>query len=88
MAEVKAYTVAVGNFNPFNRKSRKAVKFISKLEGLYGVQPCYPRGTLLLFESENAAKRANKLEFKGIQCGVNICECYIDERYGKKGGAD
>lgn len=87
MADIKAYTVAVGNINPFNSASRKAVKFISRLEGLYGVQPYPSKGTLLLFESENAAKRGrNKLEAKGIQCGVNICECYIDERYGKKGG--
>ena len=85
MAEIKAYTVAVGNINPFNSKSREAVKIIKNLEGFLGIKPCYPKGTLLLFESENAAKRGrNKLEAKGIQCGVNICECYIDERYGEK----
>lgn len=47
MADIKAYTVAVGNINPFNSASRKAVKFISKLEGLYGVQPYPPRCTAL-----------------------------------------
>lgn len=85
MQEFKAYTVAVGNIHPFNSKSREAVKIIKKLEGFLGIKPCYPKGTLLLFESENAAKSGrNTLETKGIQCGRNICECYIDARYRKK----
>lgn len=85
MEDVKAYTVAVGNITPFNRKSRMAVAIIAKLEGLYGVHPCPPRGTLLMFKSKNAAKRGrNVLEDKGIICGKNICECYIDARYAKE----
>lgn len=85
MAEVKVYTVAVGNFNPFVRKSRQAMKFVSKLDGLVGVHPCYPRGQLLLFKTENDAKIGrNKMNEKGIQTGANICEVYIDEKYLKE----
>ena len=86
MADIKAYSVAVGNVNPFSKKSREAVKYISSLEGLLGVMPHYPDGTLLLFESKNAAIIGrNKLNGKGIQTGTNICECYVDSRYSKGG---
>lgn len=72
---VKRYSIAVGNVNPFNRKSRQAVKEISKLKGLVGVYPHYPHGTLIFFESLNDAKRGrNVLECKGIKVGNNICE--------------
>lgn len=76
---MKAYTVAVGNFNPLKKRSRKAVEFIKTLDGLIGVHPCYPRGTLILFDSENNAKIAkNLMESKGIQTGTYICECEVD----------
>lgn len=96
MAEIKAYTVAIGNISPFNKKSRDALKHIKKLEGLYGVHPLYPKGNLLLFKTENDAKRGrNELKAKGIQCGVNICEVYIRsqsreeaEKALRKGGAE
>lgn len=85
MAEVKAYTVAVGNFNPFSKASRAAVRYIRELEGVLGVTPCAPRGTLILFATANDAKRGrNRLVAKGIICGKNITECYIDERYVTK----
>lgn len=75
----EAWTVAVGNINPFKKGCRKAVEFIKTLDGLLAVYPDYPRGTLLLFESENAAKIArNMLKAKGIQTGHNICKCEID----------
>lgn len=75
---MKAYTVAVGNFSPFRRGSRNALKFIKTLDGLIGVHPCYPRGTLILFDSENNAKIArNLMESKGIRTGINICEVDI-----------
>lgn len=78
---MKGYTVAVGNLNPFLKASREAVKFIGTLDGLIGVHPHYPRGTLIIFETENAAKIAkNKLGHKGIQTGRNICEVYFDEK--------
>lgn len=85
--EVKAYTVTVGNIDPLNKKSRAAVKIIKKLDGLLGITPVYPRGTLIIFESENAAKRAkNFLKTKGIQTGHNICECYVTSGDKKGGG--
>lgn len=74
-----AWTVAVGNINPLKKASRRAVQFIKTLDGLLGVFPVYPKGTLLLFESENAAKIAkNMLEAKGILTGDNICKCQVD----------
>lgn len=40
----------------------------------------YPRGTLLLFETENNAKGArNLLRAKGVTCGTHICECHVSE---------
>ena len=82
MSEAKVYSVAVGNFNIFKRKSRQAMKFISKLDGLVGVHPCYPHGQLILFKTENDAKIGrNRMNEKGIQTGHNICEVYVDEKY-------
>ena len=78
---MKAWTVAVGNVNPFSSRSRAAVRYIKKLDGFVGVHPCPPRGTLVLFESENAAKRArNNMDMKGIRTGRNICEVEIPEK--------
>ncbi len=76
----KAYTVAAGNVAPHKKASRDAVKFIKTLDGLLGVKPCYPSGTLLLFDTENNAKTArNRMDAVGIQTGRNICECEIEE---------
>ena len=73
------WTVAVGNFNPLMKASRDAVKFIKDLEGLVAVHPCYPNGTLLLFDSKNNAKGArNLMQAKGIQTGRNICRGWIN----------
>ena len=73
------WTVAVGNINPIKKTSREAVKFIKGLEGLVAVHPVYPKGTLLLFDSENNAKGARSLmEAQGIQCGRNICHGWIN----------
>ena len=75
---MKAYTVAVGNFDPHNKKSRQAIKFIADLEGFIGFHPHYPDGTLCVFDSENNAKIArNRMDNEGIQTGYNICEVEI-----------
>ena len=75
---MKAWSVAVGNINPLKKSSRDAVKYISKLKGFVGFFPHYPKGTLCFFKSENDAKIArNKMDFKGIQTGKNICEMEI-----------
>ena len=82
---MKAYTVAVGNINPLMKSSRYALKFIKKLDGFIGVYPHYPDGTLILFRTENDAKKGKyRMESMGIQTGYNICECEIDDKY--KGG--
>ena len=86
MEEIEVWSVAVGNVNPFLKASRKAIEYIAKLDGLVGVHPHYPDGTLVLFESENSAKRArNMMESKGIKCGNNICKIYIPAIYAKGG---
>ncbi len=87
--EVELWTVAVGNLPliPFLHKKavRDAVKLIKEQDGFVGVYPIYPRGTLLLFDSENNAKGArNILRFRGIGCGSNICKVYADIEYLEK----
>ena len=78
-----AWTVAVGNLPVFwflNKRTKQALKLIKEQEGLIGMHPMYPRGTLLLFESENDAKGArNVLRYNGVECGDNICKVQIDE---------
>lgn len=82
---MKAWAVGVGNADPFNRASREALKFISKLSGLVGVHPYYPRGTLILFDSENSAKIArNEMNAVGIVTGDYICEVEIDDKHAKR----
>ena len=85
MTEVKAYTVAIGNFSiPFTRDQKKILKIIKNLDGFYGLQPHYPHGTLLIFKSENHAKRAmNELEAMGVKTGGYVGECFIPEEYAK-----
>lgn len=84
MKEVKCWAFGVGNVNPFMKRSRDAVKYISKLEGLVGVHPHYPDGTLIIFKTKNDAIRGmNDLRAKGIQTGFNIGEVYVEERYLK-----
>lgn len=85
--EIEVYTVAVGNL-PMLPKFlmpkgvKEAVKLIKEQEGLIGVTPMYPRGTLLLFDTENHAKGArNVLRFRGVQVGTNICKAYVDKSY-------
>ena len=85
---MKAYVVGVGNVNPLSRASRKAVKYISTLQGLLGVTPYYPHGTAIIFDTLNNAKIAkNLMEAKGIQTGREIGEVDIDEKHAKKGGS-
>ena len=85
--EIEAWTVAVGNM-PLLPKAlmpkgvTKAIKLIEEQEGLLGVTPMYPRGTLLLFDTENNAKGArNVLRFNGVKCGDNICKVFVGKKY-------
>lgn len=83
--EVKVWTVAVGNLPvpPFiPKKSKEAIKYISKLEGFVGFHPVPPHGTLCLFKTENDAKGGrNHMRAKGIQVGKNIGYVFIDKSY-------
>ena len=85
MGKRTVWTVAVGTL-PLRPKflmpkaTTDAIKIIKEQEGLVGVTPMYPRGTLLLFDTENHAKGArNVLRFHGIVVGTNICKAYVDE---------
>lgn len=84
MAERKCWTVATGRTDIFRKASRDAAKYMAEQRGFVGVH-IVPDGTgrqLFLYDSENHAKIArNMAESKGIVCGNNICECYVDERY-------
>ena len=84
--EVTCYTVAIPNLPMIpNRKVKKFIKWIGELDGFVGIRPEYPRGTLLLFKTENDAKRArNQIRaypnYEGT-VGNNICEVYIPKEY-------
>ena len=84
-SQIRAYAFAVGNFEPFNKKSRAAMRIINKQEGLIGIHPEYPRGTVLVFATENDAKIArNRLDFEGVKTGSDICECFVEKKYVPK----
>lgn len=81
MKERKAFTVAVGNIPLIPRKkSTMALKYIQSLHGFLGFHPCFPHGTLCLFETKNDAIGArNLMTAQGIHCGKNICEVFIPD---------
>lgn len=85
--EIEVWTVAVGNLPILPKELMpkgvtEAIKLIKEQEGLIGVTPMYPRGTLLLFDTENNAKGArNMLRFNGVKCGDNICKAFVDAKY-------
>lgn len=71
------WSVAVGNLplNPW--KLHKVMERIAKLEGFEGVH-VLPRGTLLFFGSENAAKVGrNEIKAEGNDVGRNICRWVV-----------
>lgn len=75
---MECFSVAVGNIDIYNAASRKAVMFIKTLDGFIGITPVPPRGTLILFKSENDAKIGrNRMNSMGIQTGKNICRFSI-----------
>lgn len=68
------YTFAVGNLPMRNRrKLYQTVEYFKLQPGFIGLHPHPPRGTLLVFDTLNNAKRArNIFEDNGIQCGNYI----------------
>lgn len=86
MAERKCYAIGTGRIDPWRKASREAVKYIKSLEGFQGVHILPDLKNLWIFDTENNAKRAkNNMESKGIQCGKNIGEIYVDENYLNRG---
>lgn len=96
MKEVKCYTVAVpnlagmieGTFTPKHiKETNKLIKYVKTLDGFVGVHPVPPDGTLLLFKTENDAKRARNLlihDLKINYVGDNICEVFVPAEYVKE----
>lgn len=88
------YSVATGRIVVWKRKSRQAVRYISRLEGFVAMTPVDYGGTLWLFDSLNHAKSArNMMNLKGIGTGNNICrftyenkQLVFDEEYAKREG--
>lgn len=96
--EATAYTVAVPNLagtipgsnSPKHwRDTHELLAYVKKLDGFLGIHPVPPRGTLLMFKTENDAKRAKNLLMTDlkVQTGNNIMQVYIPAEYAK-GGTD
>lgn len=87
--ETEAWTVAIANLNPLARGKEKKIQEeimnrIKKLDGFIGIHPIPPRGTLLIFKTENDAKRGrNEIRTFLSPVGDNICKIYIDKRFVK-----
>lgn len=85
--ETEAYTVAIANLNPLARGKEKKIQEeimnrIKKLDGFIGIHPVPPRGTLLIFKTENDAKRGrNEIRTFLAPVGDNICKIYIDKKF-------
>lgn len=84
--EVECYTVAIPNLPLFpNKKVTTFLRWIQDMEGFVGLRPEYPRGTLLIFRTENDAKRAKNMipTYPGYKCGTgkNICKVYVPKEY-------
>ena len=85
--ETEAWTVAIANLNPLARGKEKKIQDeimnrIKKLDGFIGIHPVPPRGTLLIFKTENDAKRGrNEIRTFLSPVGDNICKIYIDKRF-------
>ena len=80
--ETEAWTVAIANLNPLAREKEEIMNRIKKLDGFIGIHPVPPRGTLLIFKTENDAKRGkNEIKTFLSPVGDNICKIYIDKRF-------
>lgn len=94
MKEYKAYCFAVGNLagtipGSFSRKhfkdTKKFLNYCKKLDGFLGIHPEAPRGTMIIFKTENDAKRAKNLiesDLK-VQTGNFVVPVFIPEEYVK-----
>lgn len=80
--EVRAYAFGT-NFAP-TKPSRRADKILGILQGtdgLIGVHPLPPRGSLMVYKTENDAKIArNRMGAAGVFVG-EIRSCWVDARF-------
>ena len=83
--EVKVWGFVIGNL-PMRRKPlRELSRLFGTLPGFLGVNPVYPNGTVMLFETENDAKVARNMLLDQITpVGKEISECYVDKRYVRR----
>lgn len=75
------FSVPTGRATPFLKRSKKAIDYITSLEGYVGTHPTFNGDyTLWLFDSVEHAKAAKKLmDRKGIGCGNNISEFEVKD---------
>lgn len=89
--ETIVFTFGCGRIIPLRtdrKKIRKGMKealeYIKKLDGFVGVHPVDLWHTLLLFDTENNAKRArNLLRAKDVQCANYIVPILVETKYLK-----
>ena len=80
---MKCYTIAVPNcpdpvVHPVQAK--RFADFLNGLDGLLGVHPHYPEGTILFFDTVEHAKNARmKFMAEGNKCGDYIMNAEITE---------
>lgn len=76
------FVLAIPNLpNPIThpKKAKKVAEALRNLEGLVSVTPYYPHGTILSFESYNAAKTArNIFRAEGNKVGNYIMDAVLD----------
>ena len=74
--DTRLFSVPTGRATPFLKRSKKAVEYITSLEGYVGAHSTFDGDyTLWLFDTVEHALQASKLmSKKGIECGNNICE--------------
>lgn len=84
--EVVCYTVAMPNLPLIpNKRIKDFINYIQTLDGFQGFYPCYPHGTLIIFDTENNAKGGRNLlkTYPGLEFefGKNIGEVYVNKKY-------
>ena len=88
VTERKCYAFGIGNLtlNPLLMgKQKKILKKIMGLKGFWGVNPQYPNGTVVIFDTLNNAKGGrNTIRSWDIQTSTGeIVEVFVDEAFLK-----
>lgn len=85
--DISLWAVSIGRVNPFavgeiRNSQEEVLGFIKKQHGFAAVRPVPGRGTLLLFFTEDDAKKTRvALEERGCPVGNKITECYVPGKY-------